>query len=242
MHIDWWTFALQAINVVVLVWLLKRFLFEPVQKALAARRAEEMRRLESLDRERAEVERRQAELDRRLGGLAEESEGIRAAAQGEAGRQADAIVERARAEAAALRVAADAAIAREREAAEEALLNRAADLAGDMAARLLDALPMAERWRVFLDGLSNQVAALDGGERDRLRDGEPIIASAMKLDPSAEAEITGRLASLLGKGFQPTFVMDDKLIAGLELRARHLVVANSWQGQLEALKREVTRS
>ena len=39
MHIDLWTLALQTINVLVLVWLLARFLFRPVAAIIAARRA-----------------------------------------------------------------------------------------------------------------------------------------------------------------------------------------------------------
>ena len=37
MRIDWWTFAFQTINVLVLVWLLSRFLFKPVAKIIADR-------------------------------------------------------------------------------------------------------------------------------------------------------------------------------------------------------------
>ncbi|AOH87284.1 hypothetical protein AWL63_24355 (plasmid) [Sphingomonas panacis] len=39
MHIDWWTLALQAINVLILVWLLARFLYRPVMKVIADRQA-----------------------------------------------------------------------------------------------------------------------------------------------------------------------------------------------------------
>src|SRR5271157_3874975 len=37
MHIDWWTLALQAVNALVLIWLLAHFLFRPVVDAIAAR-------------------------------------------------------------------------------------------------------------------------------------------------------------------------------------------------------------
>ena len=39
MHLDPWTFALQTINVLILVWLLAHFLFRPVAAIIAARRA-----------------------------------------------------------------------------------------------------------------------------------------------------------------------------------------------------------
>ena len=38
MRIDWWTLALQTVNVLVLVWLLGRFLFRPVMDIVAKRR------------------------------------------------------------------------------------------------------------------------------------------------------------------------------------------------------------
>ena len=43
MSFSWWTFALQAVNFLILVWLLRRFLFKPVT-AIVARRKEEIAR------------------------------------------------------------------------------------------------------------------------------------------------------------------------------------------------------
>src|SRR5260370_33352151 len=36
MKIDWWTLGLQAVNAIVLIWLLAHFLFRPVVNAIAA--------------------------------------------------------------------------------------------------------------------------------------------------------------------------------------------------------------
>ena len=40
MHIDWWTLALQTVNVLVLIWILGRFFFRPVVDIVAKRQAE----------------------------------------------------------------------------------------------------------------------------------------------------------------------------------------------------------
>ena len=37
MKIDWWTLGLQTINVLVLLWVLQRFLLKPVQAMIAQR-------------------------------------------------------------------------------------------------------------------------------------------------------------------------------------------------------------
>ena len=38
MRIDWWTLGFQAVNVVILVWLLQRFFWRPVAGMIAERR------------------------------------------------------------------------------------------------------------------------------------------------------------------------------------------------------------
>jgi F-type H+-transporting ATPase subunit b len=44
MRIDWWTLALQTVNVLILIWILGRFFFRPVAD-IVARRQEEANRL-----------------------------------------------------------------------------------------------------------------------------------------------------------------------------------------------------
>jgi F-type H+-transporting ATPase subunit b len=66
MNFSWWTFALQAANFLILVWLLQRFLFKPV-KAIVARRKEEISHAlteESAEKESAERLKREMEAKR----------------------------------------------------------------------------------------------------------------------------------------------------------------------------------
>ncbi|MGA9847891.1 MAG: hypothetical protein WBQ45_09645, partial [Roseiarcus sp.] len=39
MRIDWWTLALQTVNVLILIWILSRFLFRPIVGIIEERRA-----------------------------------------------------------------------------------------------------------------------------------------------------------------------------------------------------------
>src|SRR2546423_2021619 len=76
MHIDWWTLALQTVNVLVLVWLLARFLFRPITTIIADRRAAADKLLADAAAVRAQAETDAAEVKRRLQGLSIESEHI----------------------------------------------------------------------------------------------------------------------------------------------------------------------
>ena len=62
MSLDWWTLGLQTFNVVILVWLLARFLFKPVARIVAARQQEAGRLLDeaAASKAAAEGERQQA--------------------------------------------------------------------------------------------------------------------------------------------------------------------------------------
>ena len=47
MQFDWWTFTFQAVNLLVLMWLLGRFLFRPIAGIIARREAETRQTLEA---------------------------------------------------------------------------------------------------------------------------------------------------------------------------------------------------
>ena len=56
--------------------------------------------------------------------------------------------------------------------------------------------------------------------------------SATPLDPAEEARTTQSIVAAFGAPVAIRFTTDPSLIAGLELRADHLVVANSWRADL----------
>lgn len=62
MQLDATTFALEIVNFLVLLWLLKRFLYGPVQAALAARAQAASAQSQAIERGRAELAAAQAEL------------------------------------------------------------------------------------------------------------------------------------------------------------------------------------
>ena len=56
MHIDWWTLALQTVNVLILIWILGRFFFRPVADLVTKRRDEATRLLSDADAARKEAD------------------------------------------------------------------------------------------------------------------------------------------------------------------------------------------
>jgi len=76
MLIDWFTVGAQAVNFLILVWLLKRFLYHPILNAIDAREkkiakelADAAFKMTEAETERAEFKRKNEELDQQRAGL-----------------------------------------------------------------------------------------------------------------------------------------------------------------------------
>src|SRR5450631_3065522 len=115
MTIDWWTLGIQTVNVVILVWLLKRFFWRPVAAIIEQRRATAQQVMAEAEAKRSQATAALAEIEQTRAGFAKEREAILAAAQEEAERARAARLAEVEQEAASLEVAAKAAMVREKQ-------------------------------------------------------------------------------------------------------------------------------
>ncbi|WP_375261743.1 F0F1 ATP synthase subunit B [Palleronia sp.] len=77
MSIDWITVGAQIANFLVLVWLLKRFLYRPILDGIEARETEIARRMGAAEEVRIQGEKTKAEFESRVAGLDADRERIR---------------------------------------------------------------------------------------------------------------------------------------------------------------------
>jgi F-type H+-transporting ATPase subunit b len=235
MRIDWSTLALQTANLVILIALLSRFLFRPVADMLAKRRAEAARLISEAEAERAEAAKARAALDAEAAALVEKrAEAMRQAAEAAAAERKK-LSEAAQAEAGEILARARTA-AQEEQAAEAAQTSRrAADLALDIAAKLLARLPAPCRSSGFLDGLVAEAAALPASTRAQLAAEELKLTAADALDDAARAVCRRAISQALGADVTLAFAVDSALIAGLELQGSHVRVRNHLRGDLDLI-------
>ena len=84
MTIDWFTFVAQVLNFLLLVWLLKRFLYAPVLTAMDQRESRIISRLDDAATAQSDADRIKTEYQSRLAELDQEQKQILTAAQHEA--------------------------------------------------------------------------------------------------------------------------------------------------------------
>src|SRR6516164_8441207 len=110
MRIDWWTLALQTANVLVLIWLLARFLFRPVAEIVARRQDESNKLLADAAAVRRQADEARADLERARANMAAVSDKVFAEARTAAEADRSALLIRTKEELTKLRAEADAAI------------------------------------------------------------------------------------------------------------------------------------
>lgn len=243
MTIDWRTLALQTINVLVLIWLLGRYFWRPVSGMIEQRRQAAHKLLADAQAERNAAIAARQEIERTRAGLETERDKMIAAARDEAQHTRNALIEAAGRDADALRAAAIARIDQERTEVDAAWAERASRLALEIAQRLASRLSGPLVRDIFLDWLSASIRALPSADRAALASGETAIeaVSATPLDGAEQAKCRSAIAEACGGRPQLTFSTDPALIAGLELRAPHLTVSNSWRADLDKILKEIAQ-
>jgi F-type H+-transporting ATPase subunit b len=243
MRIDWSTLALQTINALVLIWLLARFLFRPVAGIIAERQkaaqsliadADAAKRAAVLERDTAARETQQL--------VAARADAMKTVATEAAGEKA-ALLAAAQADADRLRAAAGAEAEAARVEQDKLVAVRATQLAIDIAAKLLAKLPQNVLVNGFIDGLADAVAQLPEPVRAQLgaKGVALTLAASRALSPQEQEHCRAVLTACLNRAVSLEFEVDPQLISGLELRAAHAVVRNSFEADLARIRAALLR-
>jgi F-type H+-transporting ATPase subunit b len=233
MRIDLWTLALQTVNVLVLVWLLGRFLFRPVATVIAARRDAADKLLADAEAQRQKTANEAASLAHERDGLAAEAQRLLAEARTAAEVERTTLLQNASEAAARVQADAQQAIARDRQSMRESLERDAADLALTIATRLLQRVPAGELNHAFVDALTGTLATHPA--RSTLATEDLEFRSAVPLDDIARADTRATLTRAIGAPLRINFRTDPTLLAGIELAAPSVLIRNSWRADLDRI-------
>jgi F-type H+-transporting ATPase subunit b len=243
MHFDWPTLALQAINVLVLLWLLRRFLFRPVVAIIAERQAAAEKLLADAAVAREQAQAVAAQAAQRETALAADSDHILTEARAAAEAERTRLLEQTTQEAAQTRDAAQAGLQGDRIQMRRELEGEACDLAVTIASRLLTRVPAQALNAALLQSLDTWLATVPRDKLDTLaQSGEPLeVVTAAPLDGQTQAACAEMLKRYLGPVATFRFTADASLIAGVELRGSHGRLCNNWRADLAQIALELNR-
>ncbi len=225
MQIDWFTLIAQVVNFLVLVWLLRRFLYGRIVRAMDEREAGIMSRLEEAARKRSEAEREAEDYRVEKRKLDEERERIlaRAREEAESGRQKS--VEEARADVAMLKAEWLGSLQREKDELLRELRERTGRQVLAVARRALAELAGVELEQHMVAVFLEHVGKLDPGQREamaeaiRRSDREVELRTAFPVNADSRERITRCLREHVEDGLTVRFEVEPDLGCGIELRA-----------------------
>lgn len=245
MAIDWFTFAAQVLNFLVLVFLLHRFLYDPVTAAID-RREERIRRRQA----EAETERERAERlgetyrEERASLEAEREERLR-----EAEREAEELGEKleaeAREEAERTKRRWQNSLRRQQATLLAELRDRVAEHAIRTSRQLLEQLADRDLEHEAVRTFRRRLGELAPEEADQLagaaRDagGAARIVSRFELDPEDRGSLEEAVRSVIGEEVDVEFETGPEPVLGIEVRAGDRKVGWSVGERLDAAERQV---
>lgn len=247
MQIDWWTLGLQAVNFLVLVWLLWRFLYRPVKAVIEKRKEITEQAFAEADSQKNEAEAARQRFEEDRAAMATERQDMLKKVHEELESERRKVLEDAKREADKVMDAARQSIAEERDAALAEIREHANALAVELASRLLEQIGSSASASEPLEQLERRLTEMPGNERDRLRkDLEPnsarlTVVTAVPLTAEEQDEWSDRLGRTLGHEDKIDFAADTAILGGAELRFPHAALKFTWADQLDKAKELLRR-
>ena len=246
MNFSWWTFGLQAANFLILVWLLRRFLFKPVNAIVARRKEELARGVAEASAETQTALKLQRDLQAQRAGIEAERQKALEEQRVQLAAERKKMIDEARAEAEKIRTQAAMQLGEERAAAAQELFSRTIELAVDLAQRLLRELPLPSIEHAFLTRVLDYLDRLSAQERaaliSHLGSNSLVVTTAHLLDAREEAEWREQLGKRIGAAAGIKFSTDPALIAGAEITFPNAILRFNWRDALTTAAKEINRN
>jgi len=219
MQIDWITVSAQIVNFLVLVWLLKRFLYRPVLDAMDRRERRVAERLEQAHARERQAAEAAEEHERRQRELARERDDILAAARREAEDEKKQLLEEARAQATEARRQWQRQAEREKEEFLGNLRLRAVESIQSIVRKTLRDLADSDLEERMVVAFMERMKTLDAQTRKTLKNGSGAarIASSFELDAGLRRRLTRTLHEQIDADMEVDYGRSPELLCGIEL-------------------------
>jgi F-type H+-transporting ATPase subunit b len=246
MLIDWFTVGAQALNFIVLVWLLKRYLYKPILNAVDAREKLIAGRLADASAKEAEAQKERETFQRKNDAFDQQRAALMSKATAEAGAERQRLLDDARKAAEALRAKHAAALRSDAQDLNDAIRRRTQEEVFAIARKTLTDLAGASLEERTADVFAGRLGAMDGkvkaGFAQALKAaGEPaLVRSAFDLPAAQRGVIQKALDGTFAAKIQVRFETAPDLVSGIELTAGGQKIAWSIADYLASMEKGVS--
>lgn len=245
MLIDWFTVTAQVVNFLILMWLLKRFLYKPILAAIDAREQRIAAELADADARKTEAAQERDEFQRKNAEFERQRDQRLKQAQDEAEAERQRLLDEARQAAETLRVKRQDALYREQQSLQDDIRRRTREEVFAIARRTLQDLAGTSLEARICEAFTHRLRALGHEAKEGLAKAlstasAPVrVRSAFDLSPEQQQAIQQAIHDTFSAEVQVRFETAPDVISGIELTASGQKVAWSIADYLASLEKDV---
>ena len=245
MLIDWFTVSAQVVNFLILVWLMKRFLYKPILHAIDAREKRIANELADADAKKTEAQKERDEFQHKNKEFDQQRDGLLNKAKDEAKAERQRLLDEARQTADALRAKQQDALRLEQRSLNDEITRRTREEVFAIARKALTDLAGTSLEERMSEVFTRRLRELNDETKESLAKAlkitsDPVLVrSAFELPSEQRAAIQRTLNETFSAEMQVRFQTAPEVISGIELTTNGQKVAWSIGEYLASLERGV---
>jgi len=245
MLIDWFTVGAQALNFIILVWLLKRFLYKPILHAVDAREKRIATELADADAKKAEAQKERDEFQHKNEEFDQQRAALLSKATDEAKAERQRLIDEARKAADALSAKRQETLRNDAHNLNQAISRRAQQEVFAIARKALTDLATTSLEERMGEVFTRRLREMDGKAKEGLAEalktasGPALVRSAFDLPVEQRAAIQNALNETFSAEIRVRFETAPNLVSGIELTTNGRKVAWSIADYLASLEKGV---
>ncbi|MEO5819781.1 MAG: F0F1 ATP synthase subunit B [Vicinamibacteraceae bacterium] len=243
MLIDWFTVGAQTLNFVVLVWLLKRFLYRPILRAIDAREQRIAAELADAAAKQAEAKKERDEFQRKNEEFDQQRATRVSTVVAEVGAERQRLLDEARHAADALSAKRQEALTADTRHLEKAVILRTQQEVFAIARKVLTDLATTSLEERMGEVFTRRLREMDGGAKEDLgralktTSAPGVVRSAFDMPAPQRAGVQNALNEAFSADVRLRFETAPELVSGIELTANGHKVGWSIADYLASLER-----
>ena len=243
MQINWFTVIAQIVNFIILVWLLKRFLYKPILKAIDEREKKIAGQIKDAEAKDAKAKKEQAEFSKKNENFDKEKKELMDKAIADTNEEKEKLLEDARNEATELRSKLEKSLTEMQENLNRDITQKTQQEVFAIARKTLNdlaSLSLEEQTvNIFIKRLNDLKKEEKQQFIDAFKSGsDPVLLqSAFDLPEKQQAEIKSAVNEILGTETQLQFKTAPEIISGIELTSNGYKLAWSISEYLNSLQK-----
>lgn len=246
MNINWFTVIAQAINFLILVWLLKRFLYKPILNAIDEREKKIATQIKDASDKKVAAEKEQTEFKKRNDDFDEQKTAVMNKVISDAKAQRVKLMEEATNDANSLRANLEKAIKEKQESDMLANDSKTQDQVFTIARKALEQIASTSLEEQTVNVFIKRLHELTDGEKEKLvtafksNTHTILVRSSFDLPTPQQAALKDAVNEVLESNATFQFTKSSDLIVGIELTTNGYKLAWSFLEYLKALKKNIS--